>query len=85
MGSLSRGSDSYRKETVHDLFSLEGRVVVITGGGRGIGLAMAFAAVEAGADIAIIDAAEEPHSDFLILKAKPNVRAIYCRQVEAIA
>lgn len=36
-------------------FSLEGRVAVITGGARGLGLVMAQALVASGADIAIVD------------------------------
>lgn len=36
-------------------FSLEGRVAVITGGARGLGLVMSQALVISGADIAIVD------------------------------
>lgn len=36
-------------------FSMEGRVGVITGGGRGLGLVMAQALVESGADVALVD------------------------------
>lgn len=36
------------------LFSLEGRLAVVTGGTRGIGQAMAVALAEAGADIILI-------------------------------
>jgi hypothetical protein len=36
-------------------FSLEGRVAVITGGARGLGLVMTKALVESGADAAIVD------------------------------
>ncbi len=36
------------------LFSLEGRAAVVTGGTRGIGSAMAIALAEAGADIILI-------------------------------
>lgn len=39
--------------TVKELMSLEGRVAVVTGGGSGLGLQMATALAEAGADIVI--------------------------------
>jgi 2-deoxy-D-gluconate 3-dehydrogenase len=36
------------------LFSLEGKVAVVTGGNRGLGAAMAFGLAQAGADVAIV-------------------------------
>lgn len=36
-------------------FSLEGRVAIVTGGARGLGLVMAQSLVESGADVAIVD------------------------------
>lgn len=38
-----------------DTFSLEGRVAVVTGGARGLGLVMGQALVASGADLAIVD------------------------------
>lgn len=40
--------------TVPSLFSLSGKIAIVTGGTRGIGQAMAFALAEAGADIILI-------------------------------
>lgn len=37
-----------------DLFTLQGRTAVVTGGTRGIGQAMALALAEAGSDIILI-------------------------------
>jgi sorbose reductase len=45
-------------------FSLKGRTVVITGGGRGLGLTFANGLAQAGANIAIIDLAAQPAEDF---------------------
>jgi len=40
--------------TFPKMFSLEGRVALITGGTRGIGAQMAIALAEAGADVILI-------------------------------
>lgn len=45
-------------------FSLKGRTIVITGGGRGLGLTFANGLAQAGANIAIIDIAEQPSDGF---------------------
>ncbi|KAI1088378.1 short chain dehydrogenase [Rostrohypoxylon terebratum] len=71
---VPRASDLYLKRTVHDLLSLKGRVTVITGGARGIGLAMGVACAEAGSDIAAIDLLETPHEHFKKLENDYGVR-----------
>ena len=65
---LQADADGFLRRSVLDLFSLKGRTVVITGGGRGIGLALAFAVAEVGGDVAVIDVLSEPHPHFLKLK-----------------
>jgi len=50
------------------LLSLKGKTTVITGGGRGIGLALTRACVEAGGNVAVLDALAEQHEDFADLK-----------------
>jgi len=65
---LSRDPYSFLKRTVQDLFSLEGRTIVITGGARGIGLSFAFAIAEVGGSVAIIDALDKPHDHFFHLQ-----------------
>ncbi|PTU24853.1 hypothetical protein P175DRAFT_0471388 [Aspergillus ochraceoroseus IBT 24754] len=49
-------------------FDLEDRVFVVTGGARGLGLAMAEALMEAGAKVYCVDRLETPHADFLAAK-----------------
>ena len=47
----------------NDLFSLAGRTVVITGGGRGLGMTLTTAVLEAGGDVACLDLLPEPSAD----------------------
>ncbi|KUJ19526.1 short chain dehydrogenase [Mollisia scopiformis] len=61
---LQADADGFLKRSVLDLFSLKGRTIVITGGARGIGLALAFAVAEVGGNVAIIDVLWEPHAHF---------------------
>ncbi|KAK5196513.1 hypothetical protein LTR99_005301 [Exophiala xenobiotica] len=61
---LKADADGFLKNNVLDLFSLAGRTVVITGGGRGIGLALAFAVAEVGGNVAIVDILSEPHPHY---------------------
>ncbi|KAJ5914723.1 hypothetical protein N7504_003606 [Penicillium tannophilum] len=47
----------------NDLFSLAGRTVAITGGGRGLGMTLTTAVLEAGGDVACMDLLPEPSSE----------------------
>jgi NAD(P)-dependent dehydrogenase (short-subunit alcohol dehydrogenase family) len=50
-------------------FSLEGQVFVVTGGGRGLGVALTGAIIEAGAKkVYSIDLLPEPHEDWYKVK-----------------
>ncbi|KAF3797968.1 NADP-dependent mannitol dehydrogenase [Colletotrichum gloeosporioides] len=69
--------DDYQMANVFDLLSLKKRVIVITGGAQGIGLALGFAAAEAGASIAIVDAAAEPDVAFKDLRASTKQTEFY--------
>ncbi|RFU34864.1 hypothetical protein B7463_g1440, partial [Scytalidium lignicola] len=72
--SLECANDAYLHRTVQSLFSLSGRVVVITGGARGIGLAFGVAVAEAGGDVAVLDVLDTPHPHFETLKTAYGVR-----------
>lgn len=61
-------SDDYLTTHVFDLFSLKDHVVVITGGARGLGLALAFAVAEAGGKVALVDVLEKPHEHYTRLQ-----------------
>lgn len=51
-------------------FDLEDRVYAITGGGRGLGLSMGEALIEAGAKVYALDRLETPHPDFIKAQEK---------------
>lgn len=52
-------------------FSLQGRVYVVTGGGRGLGVALAGAIVEAGAKkVYCLDLLPEPHEGWHEMKSQ---------------
>lgn len=75
-------TDNYLRHSVHDLLSLKDRVIVITGGARGLGLAFALAVAEVGGSVAILDAAEKPHDHFYeIQKRHPDVKFGYYKCV----
>ena len=60
-------------------FSLEGKTIAITGGGRGLGITLALAVVEAGGNVACLDILESPSADEwaqLAKLAKASQRAI---------
>ena len=44
-------------------FSLEGKTIAITGGGRGLGITLALAVVEAGGNVACLDILDSPSAD----------------------
>lgn len=58
---------------------MKGRAVVVTGGARGIGLAISKAIAELGGDIACIDIASEPSPEFNEITTKHGTKAIYKR------
>ena len=65
--TLRRDPDGFLHRSVQDLFSLDQRTIVVTGGARGIGLAFTFAIAEAGGSVAVLDVLDEPHPHFNLL------------------
>ncbi|OJD24037.1 hypothetical protein ACJ73_04603 [Blastomyces percursus] len=55
----------HHHQKVYPNFSLKNKVYVVTGGGRGLGLCMAEAMTEAGAEVHCLDILEEPAHEFL--------------------
>ncbi|KAK2763885.1 hypothetical protein FQN54_009503 [Arachnomyces sp. PD_36] len=53
-------------------FDLQGKVFAVTGGGRGLGLAMAEALVEAGGEVHCLDRLEEPDQEFLTAQERAD-------------
>ncbi|KAL5335744.1 NAD(P)-binding protein [Aspergillus crustosus] len=53
-------------------FSLTGKVFAVTGGARGLGLAMAEALVEAGGEVYCLDRLPEPDDEFHAAQARAN-------------
>ncbi|KAJ6178558.1 hypothetical protein N7519_009019 [Penicillium mononematosum] len=53
-------------------FQLRGKVFAVTGGGRGLGLTMAEALVEAGAEVHCLDRLPEPHEEFYTAQVRAN-------------
>ncbi|KAG8747891.1 hypothetical protein FRC10_010510 [Ceratobasidium sp. 414] len=53
------------RKTLFDEFSLAGRVAIVTGGNRGLGLEMALALCEAGATVYAFDLPPTPGDEFL--------------------
>lgn len=54
---------------------MKDNTIVVTGGGRGIGLSLAYGAAQAGGNIAVIDSLSEPHEDFWEIEKRFGVKA----------
>ncbi|RFU33155.1 hypothetical protein B7463_g3189, partial [Scytalidium lignicola] len=66
---MATSSLAPKRTQIFDQFSLKGKVVVITGGSRGLGFNFAHGLAQAGANIACIDIRNQPQEDFSILSS----------------
>ena len=66
-----------------NLFTLKNQTIVVTGGGRGLGITLATAVIEAGGHVACLDLLEEPSpsewSNLKMLAKKSGLSATYDR------
>ena len=46
---------------IASMLALDGKRIIVTGGGRGIGLALVIGIIEAGGQVGILDILQEPH------------------------
>ncbi|KAL9123762.1 MAG: hypothetical protein Q9217_006841 [Psora testacea] len=90
-GIPEEAKSSSPSNKLQDQFNIAGKVYLVTGGGRGLGLAMAEGLVEAGGIVYCLDQLEFPHPDFLgVQKATkalstlghPNSGSIHYRRVD---
>jgi len=58
---------------------MKGKTVLVTGGGRGIGLAICKSVAQLGGNIAVLDALPEPAKEFHTLSNEYGVEAVYER------
>jgi short chain dehydrogenase len=74
-------SESYQmptRETTNKLFSLSGRTIPVTGAGRGLGITLAAAVLEAGGNVACLDILCEPlKSEWSSLQSTAKASALH--------
>lgn len=71
--------DPHGETPITDRFSMKGKTVAITGGGRGIGFAISKAIASLGGNIAVLDALPKPVDEFNELSSKYGIKTYYER------
>jgi sorbose reductase len=71
--------DSAAEVKITDRLNMKGKTVLVTGGGRGIGLAICKAVAQLGGNIAVLDALPEPSKEFNGLSNDYGVETMYER------
>ena len=74
---------SLQSGNVLDKFKLNGKTIVVTGAGRGLGLSFANGLAQVGANIAGVDLLDDPNEDFQKLTTYGG-KAKYYRYVDLL-
>lgn len=69
--------DSAAEVKITDRLTMKGKTVLVTGGGRGIGLAICKAVAQLGGNIAVLDALPQPAKEFHTLSHDYGIETIY--------
>lgn len=77
--STMQHKDPAAEIKITDRFSMKGKTVLVTGGGRGIGLAICKAVAQLGGNIAVLDALAQPSKEFHNLSNDYGIKATYER------
>lgn len=77
--STMHSRDSAAEVKVTDRLSMKGKTVLVTGGGRGIGLAICKAIAQLEGNIAVLDALPQPSKEFHALSNDYGIEAMYER------
>jgi sorbose reductase len=77
--STTHHKDSAAEVKITDRLSMKGKTVLVTGGGRGIGLAICKAVAQLGGNIAVLDALPEPAEEFHALSNDNGIETMYER------
>ena len=69
--------DSAAEVKITDRLNMKGKTVLVTGGGRGIGLAICKAVAQLGGNVAVLDVLPQPSKEFHTLRDEYDIEATY--------
>jgi sorbose reductase len=75
--TVHRRNDPAASLKITDRLSLKDKTIVVTGGGRGIGLAISKAIAQLGGNIAVLDSLPEPAPEFHSIASDNDVKTSY--------
>ena len=71
-------------QTILDAFKLDGRVALVTGGGRGLGRGFSLALAEAGADVVVVDRSGSPETRQTVADVESLGRRAWSLQLDLL-